>query len=201
MGSGPWDVLTWSLTRCATPDKRYFPDGPPPPPVPGWPRNLPGPVEETFASGDIDLDGRNEIVVLGVNYLTVFDVGVAPASNPRAHWPMYGYDAQRTGCLACEEILTGVDDTPKPQLTTNLAAHPNPFNPSTTIEYDVARAGKVSLEIFDVAGRRVATLIDGENRPVGRYSLTYHATGASGVYFARLRTAGGEVTRKIVLLK
>jgi hypothetical protein len=167
----------------------------------GWPKNLAGPVEETFACDDIDNDGRNEIVVLGVSFLTVLDVGTSPASNMRNHWPMYGYDAQRTGCLACEEILVGVGDTPPAARTNAIEAHPNPFNPTTTIEYDVARGGKVSLEIFDVSGRRVATLVDNEPRDVGRYSLPYRAAGASGVYFARLRTADGDVTAKIVLLK
>ncbi len=170
-------------------------------PVNGWPRNLPGPVEETFASGDIDNDGRNELVVLGVDFLSVYDVGEPPATNPRNHWPMYGYDAQRTGCLACDEILTAVGDTPADRYNAALSVHPNPFNPVTTIEYEVARAGLVSLEVFDVGGRRVATLIAGEHREAGHYSVSYTATGASGVYFARLQTAGGEVTRKIVLLK
>ena len=166
----------------------------------GWPKNLPGSVEETFASGDIDNDGRNEIVVLGVEFLTVLDVGTAPAVSSRNHWPMYGYNAQRTGCLACEEILVGVGDAPRTVAST-IDAYPNPFNPVTTIDYVVARAGKVSLEIFDVGGHRVGTLIDAEPRDAGSYSLSYHATGASGVYFARLRTVDGEVTRKIVLLK
>jgi len=167
----------------------------------GWPKNLPGPVEETFASGDIDNDGRNELVVLGVGFLTVLDVGIAPETNPYFDWPMYGHDAQRTGCLACIEILTGIGDTPDVPWKTGLYVHPNPFNPSTMIEYEVASAGKVSLEIFDVGGRRVAALIDAEHRDAGRYSIPYTATTASGIYFARLKTVGGVVTRKLVLLK
>jgi hypothetical protein len=169
--------------------------------VPGWPRNLPGPVEETFASGDIDNDGRNELVVVGVDFVTVLDVGITPATNPRNHWPMYGYDAQRTGCLDCVEILTAVGDTPGAGYNTRLAAHPNPFNPTTTIEYEVDRAGQGSLEVFDVGGHRVATLIANEHRAAGRSSIAYQATGASGVYFARLQTADGEISRKLVVLK
>jgi hypothetical protein len=170
-------------------------------PVNGWPRNLPGPVEETFASGDIDNDGRNEIVVLGVNFLSVYDVGQAPSGTARNHWPMWGYNAQRTNCLACEDILTAVDDTPKAAYATGLEVHPNPFNPVTTIEYEVETDGRISLDVFDVAGHRVATLVDNEHRKTGRYSVTYNAAGASGVYFARLRTAAGDVTRKMVVLK
>jgi hypothetical protein len=168
--------------------------------VPGWPRNLPGAVEETFAAGDIDNDGRSEIVVLGTTYLTVFDVNNPPPTNPRSSWPMYAHDAQRTGCL-CEERLVGVDDAPLAPLTSGLDAHPNPFNPVTTITYDVARAGRVTLAVYDVRGRRIATLVDNEHHGAGRYTFSYRAATASGVYFLRLVTGGEQHSHKIVLLK
>jgi len=169
----------------------------------GWPKNLPGPVEETFAAGDIDLDGRNELVVLGVDFVTVLDVGVAPTTTPRNHWPMYGYNAQRTGCLDCDETFVSAVDDPLPaQGTISLAAYPNPFNPATIIEYAVGRAGPVSLAVFDLAGRRVSTLVDGEHRDIGRHTVAYTADqSASGVYFVRLQTADGDAIEKIVLLK
>jgi hypothetical protein len=169
--------------------------------TPGWPRNLPGPVEETFASGDIDNDGRTEIVVLGINFLTVFDVGIAPQSDPTRHWPMYGYDAQRRGCLACDETATAVGDVPARGAQLTLDASPNPFNPSTHIEYEVPEEGPVSIIIYDVAVRRIATLLDGERRAAGRYSLQYNATTSSGVYFLKLTSGGESTVRKIVLLK
>lgn len=169
--------------------------------VPGWPRNLPGAVEETFASGDIDGDGRNEIVVLGVEFLTVFDVGTAPQADPRRQWPMYGYDAQRRGCLACVETATDVGDTPPFVGEAGLEIYPNPFNPVTTITYDIARPGRVTLAVYDVNGRLVETLINGEHRETGRYSISYRAELATGVYFVRLTTGGEEVARKMVLLK
>lgn len=169
----------------------------------GWPKNLPGPVEETFAAGDIDLDGRNELVVLGVDFMTVLDVGVAPATVPRNHWPMYGYNAQRTGCLDCDEIfVSAVDDAVPAPVTVSLAAYPNPFNPATIIEYAVGRAGPVSLAVFDLAGRLVSRLVDGEHRDIGLHSIAYTADqSASSVYFVRLQTADGDAIEKIVLLK
>lgn len=169
----------------------------------GWPKNLPGPVEETFAAGDIDRDGRNELVVVGVEFVTVLDVGVEPVSSPGWDWPMFGYDAQRTGCLDCDEVITAVgdDQTPGP-VAASLVAYPNPFNPATVIEYTVGRGGPVSLAVFDLAGRRVATLVDGEHRAAGRHTVGYTALqSASGVYFVRLQTPDGEATEKIVLLK
>jgi hypothetical protein len=169
-------------------------------PSPGWPRNFPGGVEETFAAGDIDNDGSNEIVVLGVDFVSVYDVNTPPSLVPTRHWPMNAHDAQRTGCV-CLDTASDIDDSSPVFARTSLTARPNPFNPVTTIEYEVARAGEVYLEVFDVAGRRVATLIAGEHRDAGRHSIAYAADGASGVYFARLRAAGTEVTRKLVLLK
>jgi len=110
------------------------------------------------------------------------------------------------------EGVTGIGDTPV--LATRLGHnYPNPFNPTTRIPYTVgasAGAGRpvdVVLAIYNVAGERVATLVD---RPVapGRYEAVWAANSdngrsvASGVYFARL-TVGSEqaLTRKLVLLK
>jgi hypothetical protein len=167
----------------------------------GWPKNLPGFVEETFAAGDIDNDGRNEFVVLGVDFLTLLDVGNPPQTDRRKRWPMYGYDAQRTGCLDCDEVLTAAGDTPAVSHSNGLAVHPNPFNPATTIEYRVAEAGPVRLSIYDVGGRLVETLVDGEHREPNLYRIRYTATGASGVYFARLDAGGEVITRKLVVVK
>jgi len=84
---------------------------------------------------------------------------------------------------------------------------PNPFNPATEIAYDVpASGGRVTIEIFDVAGRHVATLVDGEETP-GRKSVTWHGVDEngrdlpSGVYFCRLRAEGYDAARKMLLLK
>ncbi len=81
------------------------------------------------------------------------------------------------------------------------AAYPNPFNPSTTIRYDVGDAGPVSLKVFDALGREVATLVDANLVP-SAYEATFDATGlASGTYVYQL-VAGGEVlTGRVTLLK
>lgn len=64
--------------------------------------------------------------------------------------------------------------------------YPNPFNPSTTIPFDLPRAGKVSLVVYDVSGREVATLID-RWEPAGGHATRWNAGGlASGLYLARL---------------
>jgi aminopeptidase N len=79
--------------------------------------------------------------------------------------------------------------------------YPNPFNPSTTIKFDVASLKFVSLKVFDVLGREVATLVSEEMKP-GYYERTFNATGlASGVYFYRLLAGSFVETRKMILMR
>jgi len=86
--------------------------------------------------------------------------------------------------------------------------YPNPFNPSTTIQFDFARRGKVGLRVYNVAGQLVRTLFDAEMTPkYGGHSVTWDGTNdagetvSSGVYFYRLRTSAFSMTKKMVLLK
>jgi len=79
--------------------------------------------------------------------------------------------------------------------------YPNPFNPTTTIGFDVPRDARVELTIFDVQGRIVTTLLDG-TLSAGTHSREWTcSTCAGGVYFARLRTSEFEGIQKLVLIK
>jgi hypothetical protein len=84
---------------------------------------------------------------------------------------------------------------------------PNPFNPATVISYDVpSGGGQVSIRIYDVGGRLIRTLVDG-NETAGRKSVAWHGLDnrgnsvATGVYFYQMKAPGFEKTRKMVLLK
>ncbi|OGU64632.1 MAG: hypothetical protein A2499_09595 [Stygiobacter sp. RIFOXYC12_FULL_38_8] len=80
--------------------------------------------------------------------------------------------------------------------------YPNPFNPETTINFQIPFASHVTLKIYDVLGREVASLVD-EFKQAGTYVKTLHATSLpSGVYFYKLQTANGfSETKKLILLK
>ncbi|MBU1937293.1 T9SS type A sorting domain-containing protein, partial [bacterium] len=79
--------------------------------------------------------------------------------------------------------------------------YPNPFNPSTRITYDLTNVSYVSLQVFDVVGREVQTLVD-EVQVVGSHSITFNGKGlSSGIYFYRLRTGDVTTIKKMVLLK
>jgi hypothetical protein len=78
---------------------------------------------------------------------------------------------------------------------------PNPFNPSTTINYSIPKAGLVTLKVYDVLGKEVATLVS-EEKTTGNYSLVFNASKlASGVYFYRLISGNSFMTKKLILMK
>jgi hypothetical protein len=83
---------------------------------------------------------------------------------------------------------------------------PNPFNPSTVIPFELPAAGRVTLEIYDVRGRLVRRLVEGQ-LPAGFHSAAWdgrdHAGhgAASGVYLSMLRAGGETITRKLTLLR
>jgi len=79
--------------------------------------------------------------------------------------------------------------------------YPNPFNPTTTIQFGLPKAGDVSLEVFDMTGRRVATLVD-ENKSAGWHNVTFDASSlASGMYIYRIQSGAFATTRKLILVK
>ena len=80
-------------------------------------------------------------------------------------------------------------------------AYPNPFNPSTVIPFQTATASDVTIQVFDMLGRNVATLVD-EFMPAGNHTVQFDASGlSSGVYLVRLNTAGVQQTRSVSLIK
>ncbi len=79
--------------------------------------------------------------------------------------------------------------------------YPNPFNPSTTISYQLPNASNVTLTVYNLIGKKVATLVDGKRR-AGRHKVTFNADRlASGVYIYRLEAKGFNQSRKMLLLK
>ncbi len=79
--------------------------------------------------------------------------------------------------------------------------YPNPFNPSTKFEFHIANSGFVSLKVFDILGKEVATLVN-EEKPSGSYTINFDASGLkSGIYFYRLAINGFSETKKMILLR
>jgi hypothetical protein len=81
--------------------------------------------------------------------------------------------------------------------------YPNPFNPSTVITYEVAKTSDVRLEVYDMLGRKITTLVS-ERKNAGRYSVNFNSLPlnlASGVYFYQLRAGEFNKSLKFILIK
>ncbi|MFZ4590499.1 MAG: T9SS type A sorting domain-containing protein [Ignavibacteria bacterium] len=82
-----------------------------------------------------------------------------------------------------------------------LSNYPNPFNPSTKINYNVQAGQKVTLKVYDLIGREVASLVD-EWKGAGDYSVDFNASNlSSGIYFCKLNTGEYSVVNRITLIK
>jgi hypothetical protein len=145
-----------------------------------------------------------------------------PINSSLARWPARGTrrnDMGAYGGPGSNEIagfLTAVDEDGEqaPQRRFILYQnYPNPFNPETNIKWHLPATGGhggqtgiadgkfVSLKVFDVLGREVATLVN-EVKPPGEYSVSWNASGfPSGMYICRLSAGGYQAARKILLVK
>lgn len=96
---------------------------------------------------------------------------------------------------------TSIGDETKPVTFSLGNAYPNPFNPSTVIPFQLGAAGDISIRVFDMLGRDVASLVNG-TYPAGNHTVRFDAPGlSSGVYLIRLDAPGYQETRRVTLLK
>ena len=150
-----------------------------------------GRILRTTDSGETwELD---ETVVPGVTLLSVFAVGET------------AYAGGASGKMHRREPETGVD--PEHEMHgTLLQNFPNPFNPTTTIRFELTRPGDARVDVFDAGGRLVRTLTE-ENLPAGIHEIVWNGrdderrTVASGAYYYRIETDDDSATRKMILLK
>ena len=129
-----------------------------------------------------------------------------------SHWfvlPSYGYPLSavpqnnKAFKFRPNQTIVGIKDDKSylPNKFKLYQNYPNPFNPTTEIRFQVAEAGVVTLKVFDVLGRAVATLVNEKKQP-GEYNITWDAGSLpSGVYFYRLQTAKFPSVRKMLLIR
>jgi hypothetical protein len=140
--------------------------------------------------------------VIGYTVSPTMDV----STDPYAYYFVTATDfSGNEGSPAVLDTSTGIVHT-APGGTLSVTCYPNPFNPTTTIEYVVPRTGRVRIDIFDASGSRVRTILDQEQE-AGTYTTTWEARDdrgapmSSGVYFLRVAQDRRERSHKLVLLK
>jgi aminopeptidase N len=98
-------------------------------------------------------------------------------------------------------VVTEVEDVVQHFNYSLQQNYPNPFNPSTTIEYSIPQSGLVTLKVFNVLGKEVATLVNGQN-DAGNHTVEFNASALnSGVYFYKIESGNFVETKKMILLK
>ncbi|MEK7249829.1 MAG: T9SS type A sorting domain-containing protein, partial [Bacteroidota bacterium] len=162
------------------------------------------------AFGDLDKDGSVEMIVPSWVFGQLFSslyCWTFPGltfSKERFPWPMYGHDRWHTSQYGFDPDTVLVSVNEKQQLPSRFQLQqnfPNPFNPATTINFDLPEPSYVSLAIYDLLGRKVVELENGI-REAGRYKIQFDASKlASGVYLYRIKAGNFVETRKLVLLK
>jgi hypothetical protein len=149
---------------------------------------------------------ENDVVLLHYDSVLGDWVDVTTGRNTTTNFVCGHVNTFSPFVVAVPNPSTDIGDTPAPRTFALHHAVPNPFNPQTTIGFDLASSAHVKIDIFDVSGRLVRTLLD-ERRAAGRWSVRWTGDDmrgqrvASGVYFYRMQAGSFFETRKMVLLK
>jgi hypothetical protein len=143
--------------------------------------------------------------VVAVNNTTSENPFTLTAPGPGMYTVNAGFKdpSRQYGTTQVLIVLTGVNDGPAglPAASRLEQNFPNPFNPSTTIEYAVAARTHVSLKVYDMSGREVATLIDRTEEP-GLKTVKFDAANLStGTYLYRLVAGGFTETRHFIVMR
>lgn len=135
----------------------------------------------TWSIDSIDVMQLNDMAIMGHNLVLV------------------GYD----GVIIIRSLSTDVEEkiqmVPHPVALTN---YPNPFNPVTTIAFNLDRPAQINLEIFNAIGQKMETLIDNHVMPAGKHQVQWNATAYStGIYYYRLKIDRTQTSQKMTLIK
>ena len=102
---------------------------------------------------------------------------------------------------SCDELATPVVDGPQRTPFFIATPAPNPIATTARLDFSLEEAGPVTIAVYDVRGRRVATLIDDQHTPRGWHSVDLNSSGyASGVYFLKMQTTSKSLSRKFVVM-
>ena len=166
-----------------------------------FPSNLNDNLKFSPAIGDVDGNGNLNLAVSNITAMNLLDLK-RPAYSP---WIMHRGNPGRTAYMA--EALTDIEDLNVVEFNNSLMGnYPNPFNPETTISYNIKNPGLVTLNIFNIKGQKVKTLVD-DRKTAGNHSVVWNGKDdnnknvASGIYFYKMRSGTYSSTKKMILMK
>ena len=151
----------------------------------GWYRIDITPMTQAWLDGDMENYG----LVMQAQYGEKFSKFYAKeaAANLRPYLELGGVSA--------------IEQTSAIPANLTINAYPNPFNASITISYNLPKTTDVALEIFNILGNKVATLVD-MTQPAGHHQITWEADGVStGIYFCVIQTDEQNMSKKLLLIK
>jgi len=164
-------------------------------------------ISRTAASGGLDprpaagspaFNGAVSTSIDGLSFTQ--NIGAFTGSNWLLGWTALdekGFLDESVQVSNEEELVNEV-----PTSITLNQNYPNPFNPSTTISFELPAAQAVTINVYDITGRQVATLVNGQRFSAGQNAINFDASSlASGVYIYRLTSGAVQLTRKMTLIK
>lgn len=155
-------------------------------------------IDQSAISQISEIDSLNTVVNVGSGIVHTEQLVVSDALGINSY--TLGFESGVVNI----QIATAIDDESDLGLPNeyNLTQnYPNPFNPTTTIEFSLPKASMVKLEVYNVLGQKVSSLID-EFMPAGVHSVEFDGkNNPSGIYFYRLEHESGSQTKKMVMIK
>jgi len=150
-------------------------------------------------------DGSEIATVDGASTLTYTDTGVAGGSHSYYVTALYGSEESEASETVSVELSSGGNET-APAVNGLSSNYPNPFNPTTTISFSVKEDGPVKLEVYNLKGQKVKTLVN-DSRKAGNHKVMWEGTDnsnravASGFYMYKMSTKNYSSSKKMLLMK
>lgn len=170
-------------------------------------KKLASPTEYSYVS---DNNGTDTVATMRVSFLdSLAQIMGTTGDSVRCTWRAYGFNGIDSTASGNNYLLTLIRTSVGINVISSLVPdkfslgnnYPNPFNPETTIKFDIAKSTFTELKIYDSRGSEVKTLVNEDLKP-GNYEFKFFAGNLpSGAYFYRLKTSEFTETKRMILVK